>query len=339
METAVENTKQKTGDKHATSPEIEDQLAFRRRYRNSNLERFTVRQLKEKAERLNLNISKLKHRWQIIDLLEKSRHDRSIGEASSSYRTYLKKLSFLDFPAEIRNQIYGYAVTTESCIFSCSHYWQAKRLRNCKHHGRRKINGKTQSMFTDGDERIVALKLLARVSRVIRAEAISYYYSNNEFVVCDHRTETGMQELYTSFLGGIKDEGRMHLRHLTIKEFVYPGYSKVHYTKFMDLLHQCQLQYLDISMHPMWLLKEEAQKIRESTRGKVVHEDFDIPAFAKEFKPLAKLQRLQLGLQAWSQPFIYDQPDTLSADMREELEKEFKIMLPNLNLTIEIRGW
>lgn len=67
--------------------------------------------------------------------------------------------------------------------------------------------------------------------------------------------------------------------------------------------------------------------------------NFDLPNFITNFKPLVKLRCMYLRLQAGLELFRYNQSKRLSKDIQKELEKGFKAALPNLHLTIEVKGW
>lgn len=251
MESAVEQKSQTTSDKNATSP-LQSQAAFRRRYRNSNLERLTIKKLKEKAERLNLNVISLKYCWQIIDLLERTRHNHTLDKALSSYRTYLSRPSFLDLPSEIRNKVYAYALTGENGIFSCSHYCEMSRYRYCKHNARRIGFGSTWRLaeYSNSGACFTALALLKQLNRAIRIESSSYYYSNNKFIICETYDYYRLPELYTHFFTSIEEDGLTHLRHLTIEQPLYPEIYEEHYERLMRLLEQFQqLQDLNVTIH------------------------------------------------------------------------------------------
>lgn len=347
MGTVVEIKHQTTSDKDATLPPLKEQMAFRRRFRNSSLEMLTVKQLRKKAERFNLDTTRLNHRWELIDLLERTQHSQIL--AKSAYRIYLNRVSFLDLPAEIRNQIYGYDLAAERGICSCSHYHrQSRAIFNCDHgETYREIWDKnTSEVANSGDACFTALTLWKQLNRAVRAESMSYYYSSNEFFVCEAEIWAKRWRVYNFFLDGIRDAGRASLRRLTIEEPIYATTTDMNYASLIHLLHQCKLEYLEICIHPVWLLKGP-RSIWETAIGIVSQEDVDIPNFVKDFKPLVDLQRMHIRIEDywkrhWTEHFFEEQEDFCIAVqevlVKEELAREFKVALPKMHLTVQINS-
>lgn len=329
MQTLVQNKHWTSSDKNATILPLKEQTALQRSHQNSNLEAFTIEQAKEKSKRVSLN-----RRWGIIGLGSVRRHG-AVAETSCSSCTGVGRRSFLEFPAEIRNQVYEYILKTEH-ILLCSHYLDTTNGYRCKHY----TDWTWYQKSYESDVCFRGLAILKQLNRLIRSESISYYFSNNKFMICassEWRPKT-LWELHIPLLVGIQDN-LARLRHLTIKGPILARNSEENYENFIHLLQQCQqLQHLDVAIHPIWLVKG-GLKFFEENHGAITPLHFDIPHFANNFKPLIKLQRMHIRLVTKSRWRYRASREHTKRMYIEKEEEELKVALPNVHITMDIEDW
>lgn len=303
-------------------------IPFGKRYRDKNLERHNnIKQLRDKAQRRGLDTSNLKHKWQLVDIIERARNEQKLKLISATYKAYLDRISFLDLPGELRNTIYEFAITCEDDIRVSDKSWPGE-LHLCNGACIRREDDCLQSSeaYCSTQMHMRSLQNLSLVNSQIRREVRAAFYARNHFVMCSNLIPWLDQACYNmTFLESIKEDGLANLRSLGISLSVSD--CKEAYNKSFNCITTCP------SLRKLDTIVDERLLWREELRGSGVDSfvikssNYEFPLFANKFRGLTQLRSLRLTI-------VFGGSDVTIPVVKTGLEQAFNVMLPELQLEL-----
>lgn len=147
---------------------------YERRLKSTKLQKMPMDKLRRQALKLNIDTTGFTHKWHFVHTIMIAK----LHERSKRFRKDPDRKSFLDLPAEMRNEIYDLVLVSSdiTMIYINENTEQFQGSRPIPF-GRR--SGFESPTF----DHVRALLLLSALSRQVRMEARSYFYLKNTITI------------------------------------------------------------------------------------------------------------------------------------------------------------